>query len=166
MVTFSYPNHFPITLPGASDSAALMQIARSVLFPTARPLSDSDAREYFSQFCAAFTFVACLKRTDDFQGRLGDWTERAESWHQQRGTIATISLSPLACAILAAGDVPWQMPQDRWPFDAYAGLGWTGAAATPAWRDVLRTKTCRPMVPVKQERYSIPHPLIYHPNAG
>jgi hypothetical protein len=168
VVTISHPmNIFPIPMPGPGDLAALLSIARNVLFPGAKPLTDSDAREYFQQFSTAFSFVATLRRGDDFQGRLGDWCARAENWSSERGdTAASVSLAPLACAVLAAGDVAWQAPADRWPHDVFAGLSWTGAVATPAWQTVLRAKTCRPMTPVRQERYAVPHPMIYNPGAG
>ncbi|KJC40291.1 hypothetical protein UP09_22560 [Bradyrhizobium sp. LTSP885] len=161
-------NIFPIQMPGPDDLAALLVISRNQLFPDAKPLADGDAREYLQQFAMAFQFVSTLRRVDDFQGRLGDWYARAESWHAERGnTAASVSLAPLMCAVLAAGDIRWQAPPDRWPHDVLAGLAWSGGAvATPAWRDVLRTKTCRPMVPVKLERHSAPHPLIYSPGAG
>jgi hypothetical protein len=160
MVSFSYPNVCPIALPGASDLAALMQIARGTLFPGARPLSDADGREYFAQFCAAFQFVACLKRTDEFQGRAGDWVGRCEDWHQQRGTLATISLSPLMSAIVASGDVRWRAPRDKWPYDAYAGLSWSGRVAVPAWKTVLETRLCLLPDPVKQSPHREPVPTI------
>ena len=155
MVTISHPtNIHPIQMPGQSDLAALLSIARRTLFPQAKPLADGDAREYFQQFCSAFSFVACLRRVDDFQGRAGDWCERAERWHQERGNAAaSISLSPLMCAVVAAGDINWQAPRDRWPHDVFAAVGWAGAEPIPAWRDVLATKRCRPMVPVSQSPY-------------
>src|SRR6266851_8270843 len=104
MVTISHPsNIFPIPMPGPSDLAALLTISRNVLFPYAKPLADGDAREFFQQFTTAFSFVATLRRTDDFQGRLSDWCARAENWSSERGnTAASISLAPLACAVLAS----------------------------------------------------------------
>lgn len=160
MVTITHPsNIFPFALPSPDDLAALLRISRGALFPDAKPLADGDAREYFAQFAVAFQFVATLRRTDEFHGRLGDWTGRAESWHQERGNPDTsISLAPLACAVLASGDVAWQAPRDRWPHDVFAGLSWSGREATPAWRDVLRTKTCKPMTPVKGSSSLYPEP--------
>jgi hypothetical protein len=162
MVSFSYPNVPTIQLPGASDMAALMQIARGTLFPDATPLDDSEAREYFRQFVAAFGFIACLNRTVEFQARAGDWCTRVESWHSARGnTEASVSLAPFMTAVLAAGDVSWQAPRDRWPHDAFAGLAWSGGRpATAGWRTVLETKLCLVPTPVKQSMYSEAHPLI------
>jgi hypothetical protein len=161
MVTITHPTVFPIQMPGPSDLAALLTISRNQLFPGAKPLADADSQEFIRQFTTAFQFVSTLRRTDEFQGRLGDWTGRAESWHTERGnTAASVSLAPLACACLSAGDISWQMPADRWPYDAFAALGWSGAVATPAWQTVLRTKTCRPMVPVKGSPYPQPEPTI------
>jgi len=94
----------------------------------------------------AFSFVTTLRRTDGFQERLGDWCARAENWHSERSSPTAISLAPLACAVLAAGDINWQMPRDRWPFDAFAGLSWSsGRTAIPAWR-AIQNKTANSYV--------------------
>jgi hypothetical protein len=163
MVSFSYPNLPAIQLPGPSDMAALMQIGRLTLFPDAKPLDDSEAREYFQQFVSAFGFIACLSRTVEFQGRAGDWCTRVEGWHAARGNSATsVSLAPFMTAVLAAGDVSWQAPRDRWPYDVFCGLAWSGGRpATAGWRTVLEAKLCLVPTPVKQSPYPAPHPLIY-----
>jgi len=162
MVSFTYPNSFTIQMPTRADLAALMQISRNALHPKARPLDSFEAAQYLAEFTSAFLFIATLQRTDVFQ-RASDWCSRGEAWHFARGDIqASVSLSPLMAAILAAGDISWQAPVDRWPHDVFAGIGWSGGrAATAAWQNVLATgKTLPPIAVASKGLYPAPVPTI------
>ena len=161
MVSFTYPRAYPIAMPSPTERLALLAISRTALFPHAPRLSALDEEAFRAAFVASFEFVATLKRTDEPKTRADEWRDRAEGWHQERGTLATVSLSAFLLAIVAAGDVNYRFDPTRWPYDVYCALDWSGRAAAPAWRSVLESKTIRPPIPAARSLYETPNPLVY-----
>jgi hypothetical protein len=155
-------NSFPIKLPGYEDSRALMEIARNLLHPRARPLNDADRQELLASFILSFQFLSTVKRTNNLS-RADQWIDRCRNWQSERtGQPVEIHLSSFLAATAASGDIPYQYNDAEWPNNIAIGVSWhEGIVASPAWKLVLESKRILASTPVLKSPYPEAHPLIY-----